>query len=50
VLLAGEIVFLLRRTAYIMVAFAVIGFLLGTLGGERGINWLGRLIREREQR
>jgi hypothetical protein len=50
VLLAGEIVFLFRRTAYIMLGFAVLGFLLGTFGGERGINWLGRLIRDREQR
>ena len=28
----------------------VAGFLLGVLGGERGINWVGRLIREREER
>jgi hypothetical protein len=27
----------------------VSGFLFGLLGGERGINWVGRLIRQREE-
>ena len=27
----------------------VAGFLLGALGGERGVNWVGRLIRSREE-
>jgi hypothetical protein len=26
------------------------GFLFGLLGGERGINWIGQLIRHREER
>ncbi len=26
-----------------------VGFLLGTFGGERGVNWIGRKIREKEQ-
>jgi hypothetical protein len=25
------------------------GFLFGLFGGERGINWVGRVIREREE-
>jgi hypothetical protein len=29
-------------------ALTVIGFLFGTFGGERGINWIGQIIRERE--
>ena len=28
----------------------VMGFLFGLFGGERGINWLGRVIRNREER
>jgi hypothetical protein len=28
----------------------LLGFLFGALGGERGINWVGRMIREREDR
>ena len=28
----------------------VAGLLAGTFGGERGVNWLGRLIRAREDR
>jgi hypothetical protein len=28
---------------------AAAGFLLGVLGGERGINWVGRMIRSREE-
>ena len=27
----------------------VAGFLAGTFGGERGVNWVGRLIRSREE-
>lgn len=29
--------------------FTVVGFLIGFLGGERGINWIGRKIRDREE-
>ncbi len=25
-----------------------VGFLAGLLGGERGVNWVGRMIRDRE--
>ena len=25
------------------------GFLAGTFGGERGVNWVGRMIRSREE-
>jgi len=28
----------------------LLGFLFGTLGGERGVNWVGRVIRDREER
>ena len=28
----------------------LLGFLFGALGGERGINWVGRMIRAREER
>ena len=28
----------------------LMGFLIGLFGGERGINWVGRIIREREDR
>jgi hypothetical protein len=34
----------------VIVGLAVVGFLAGGLGGEAGINWVGRMIREREQR
>ena len=27
----------------------VVGFLAGFLGGERGVNWVGRMIRSREE-
>jgi hypothetical protein len=30
-------------------ALGLLGFLFGLLGGERGINWIGRMIREQEQ-
>jgi hypothetical protein len=30
-------------------ALTVAGFLFGLLGGERGINWIGRWIRQREE-
>ncbi|HEX3146919.1 MAG TPA: hypothetical protein VHR66_02385 [Gemmataceae bacterium] len=26
----------------------IIGFVAGTFGGERGVNWVGRMIRSRE--
>jgi hypothetical protein len=34
---------------WLIVGCTLAGFLAGGLGGERGVNWVGRLIREREQ-
>ena len=34
----------------VFAAFTLIGFLIGLLGGERGINWIGRIIRRTEDR
>ena len=28
--------------------FTLVGFVFGLLGGERGINWIGRMIRDQE--
>lgn len=39
-----------RRTGALLAALTLFGFLAGLLGGERGVNYVGRLIREREQR
>jgi hypothetical protein len=39
----------LRRTWMILAGFTTLGFLAGFFGGERGIEWLGRIIREREK-
>lgn len=38
------------RRALLLAGCAVGGLLVGTFGGEAGINWIGRLIRRREQR
>lgn len=32
----------------LIAGLTVTGFLLGVLGGERGVNWVGRMIRARE--
>jgi hypothetical protein len=34
----------------LVAGLTVVGFLAGTLGGERGVNWIGRMIRERENK
>jgi hypothetical protein len=34
----------------IVPALTAVGFLAGLLGGERGVSWVGRLIRDRENR
>ena len=47
-LIASQLV-LIRRTVTIIAASTTAGFLVGLFGGERGINWLGQMIREREQ-
>lgn len=37
------------RTAWALVGgLTLLGFLFGALAGERGINWIGRMIRARE--
>jgi hypothetical protein len=33
----------------LIAALTAAGFLFGTFGGERGVNWVGRLIRAREE-
>ena len=40
----------LRNTGAIVAAFTLLGLLFGTFGGERGVNWIGGLIRDREER
>lgn len=52
-LIVIRIPFLTRLSGRRWTACAILmllGFLLGAFGGERGINWLGQKIREREQR
>ena len=46
-LLAGLRGFILTATGawIILLPLPVLGFLLGLLGGERAINWVGRIIR-----
>jgi hypothetical protein len=36
--------------AFVMGGLGVLGFLAGLFGGERGINWIGRMIRKHEDR
>jgi hypothetical protein len=33
----------------VVLACTAAGFLAGLIGGERGVNWMGRMIRDREQ-
>jgi len=33
----------------LIAGLTVAGFLAGTFGGERGVNWVGRMIRSREE-
>jgi hypothetical protein len=37
-----------KRGGIILAAMILTGFLAGTFGGERGINWIGRMIRDQE--
>jgi hypothetical protein len=39
----------LRRTWFVPLGMGLIGFLIGAVGGERGINSIGQKIRDREQ-
>ena len=44
-------IFRFTRYGWVMiVACTVLGFLAGLFGGEPGINWIGRMIRDREER
>ncbi len=38
-----------ESTWLLLVGLPALGFLLGAFGGERGVNWVGRVIRGREQ-
>src|SRR5262249_18605859 len=38
------------RPRLFILGLTLTGFLIGLFGGERGINWLGRLLRERTDR
>jgi hypothetical protein len=40
---------LFGHTGWTVAGLTLLGFLFGTFGGERGINWIGRMIREREE-
>jgi hypothetical protein len=46
--LIGSRLWIVRRPGEIMMIFTIVGFLFGTLGGEAGINLVGRMIRDRE--
>jgi hypothetical protein len=39
---------LIRVTWVLIPALTLLGFLAGLFGGERGINWIGRMIRDQE--
>jgi hypothetical protein len=46
VVLVAGVARVFRGTAYVLVpALTLTGFLIGLFGGERGINWIGRMIR-----
>jgi hypothetical protein len=35
---------------WLVPGLSLAGFLFGLFGGERGVNWIGRMIRDRENR
>ena len=39
---------IVRRPTEVVIAFTVFGLLAGALFGERGVNWIGRKLRDRE--
>jgi hypothetical protein len=43
-------IWLPRRGWVVVASFTAVGFLAGLFGGEQGVNWVGRMIREREER
>jgi hypothetical protein len=50
-LIVSQIPWRVLEIAWIVIPpLTVLGFLLGLFGGERAINWLGRLIRDQEDR
>jgi hypothetical protein len=42
--------YFVRQRWLLVVGLTLAGFLAGGFGGEAGVNWIGRMIREREQR
>jgi hypothetical protein len=40
----------LEMTWILVPSFTLLGFLGGLFGGERTVNWIGRLIRQREDK
>jgi hypothetical protein len=50
VVLCAGVARVFRSSAYVLIpGLTLVGFLIGLLGGERGINWLGRMIRDHEE-
>jgi hypothetical protein len=49
VLIVAPFGFGIRRFWGVILAVTLAGFLIGGLGGERGITWIGKKIRERER-
>lgn len=48
--LSAEIPWILGGRKKLVLTLALMGFLIGFFGGERGINWIGRMLRDREER
>lgn len=50
-LIVGRFRMLGPRQGWMLIPMlTLVGFVAGLLGGEAGINWIGRMIRERENR
>jgi hypothetical protein len=43
-------VYFVRSRWMLVVVLTLAGFLAGGFGGEAGVNWIGKMIRERERR
>jgi hypothetical protein len=50
VVILSRVVIIVRYSWVLVAGLTLLGFLAGVLGGERGVNWIGSLIRRREQR
>jgi hypothetical protein len=49
VVLCAGVARVFRSSAYVLIpGLTLTGFLIGLFGGERGINWIGRMIRDSE--